>query len=213
MDSICQFSAFYFHFQVTSSKITSLMNHFMLPEVTWRYILSHDCLLLRATALKVVKCTVYASFRSPTSTSMWLPLKWRHFRVTSGHLRSRGIISCHVTASSYEIQPCRKSNTEYTPVFSLLQPLPGRFRSNDNFRVTSVHLKSREVISGHVTACSCKPQPCMKLNSQCTQVFGLLQSIPCDFRSNDVIFGSPRVTWGHVSSFPLTWLRPSSDSL
>jgi len=33
------------------------------------------------------------------------------------------------------------------PVFSLPQPLPGDFRSND---VTSGHLRSRDVISRHV---------------------------------------------------------------
>jgi len=34
-----------------------------------------------------------------------------------------------------------------------------------------------------------------------------------DFRSNDVTFGSPPVTWGHVTSFPITWLPPASYSL
>jgi len=51
MYSICQFSAFYRHFQVTSGQMTSLPDHFRSPEVTWRHFLSRDCLLVRATAL------------------------------------------------------------------------------------------------------------------------------------------------------------------
>jgi len=73
MYSLRQFSAFYSHFQVTSSQIMSLLGHF-------------------------------------------------------GHLRSHDIIFCHVTASSCDLQPCRKWNALFTPVFSLLQPLPRDFR-------------------------------------------------------------------------------------
>jgi len=156
MYSIRQFSA-YSHFQVTSGQMTSLPGHFWSPEVTWCHFLSRDCFLLQATALLEVKCTVYASFRPFTGTSRWLPVKWRHFRVTSGHLRSCDVISCHVNASSCELQPCRKRNVQYSPVFGLLHPLPG------------------------------------------------------DFRSEDVTFGSLPVTWGHVTSFPVTWLPPPAS--
>jgi len=104
-----------------------------------------------------VKCTVYASFWLSTATSRWHPVKWRHFRITSGHLRLRDIISCHVSASSCGLQAGRKWNVRYTPVFGLLQPLPG------------------------------------------------------DFRSNDATSGSPPVTWGHVTSFPVTWLPPRAS--
>ena len=37
-----------------------------------------------------------------------------HFRVTSGHFRSRDVISCHVTATSCELQPCRSLNIPKT---------------------------------------------------------------------------------------------------
>jgi len=87
-----------------------------------------------------------------TVISRWLPVKWRYFRVTSGHLRWRDIISCHVTASCCELQPWRKLNVQYTQVFDLVQPLPG------------------------------------------------------DFWSNLVTSGSLTITWGHVTSFPATWL-------
>jgi len=130
MYSIRHFSAFYSHFQVPSGELTSLPGHFWSTKVTWRHFLSHDCLLLRATALQEVKCTVHATFRPSTATSRRLPLKWIHFWITSGHLRSRDLISCHVTASSCELQPCRNGNVQYTPLF-ILQPIPGDFRLND----------------------------------------------------------------------------------
>jgi len=206
--SICQFSAFNSHFQATSSQMTSLPGHFRSPEVTWRHFPSHDCLLLRATALYEVKRTVYASFRPSTATSEWLLFKWRHFRVTSAHLRSRVVISCHVTASSCELQPSIKSNAQCTPVFMLLQPLPGDFRSND---VTSGSFPHGW---GHATSfpVTLLPPPAsyslVWCQTQCTPVFGLLQPLPGDFQSNDDTSRSLPVTWGQVTSFPVTWLPP-----
>jgi len=107
----------------------------------------------------LVGCEMYGigDFWPSTATSRWLPLKWRHFRVPSGHLRWRDVISCHVTACSCELQPCRKWNVQYTRVFGPLQPLPG------------------------------------------------------DFRSNDVTSGSLPVTWGLVTSFPVSWVIPPAS--
>ena len=51
MYSVRQFSAFYSHFQVTSSQMTSLPGHILSPEVTSLHFLSRDSLLLLATAL------------------------------------------------------------------------------------------------------------------------------------------------------------------
>jgi len=65
-----------------------------------------------------------------TATSRLLPVKWCHFRVTSNHVRSRDVISCHVTATSCLLQPCKSSNVPKTRPIGLLQPLPGDFRSN-----------------------------------------------------------------------------------
>jgi len=89
---------------------------------------------------------------------------------------------------------------------------------HSHFQVTSGqitllpgHLRSpglRDVISCHLTASSCELQPCRKWSVQYTAVCGLLQSIPGDFRSNNVILGSLPVTWGHVTSIPVTWLPP-----
>jgi len=151
-DSIRQFSAFYSHFQLTSGQMTSLPGHFRSLEVTWRHFTSRDGLLLRATALQEVKHTVHASFQPSTATSRWLPVKWRHFWVTSGHLRSQNVIFCHVTASSCELEPCKKLNAQYTPVFGLLQPLPVDFRSND---LLPGHFRYPEVTWRHLVWCDC----------------------------------------------------------
>jgi len=51
MYSICEFSTFYSHFQVTSGEMTTPPGHFRSREVTWRHYLSRDCLVLQATAL------------------------------------------------------------------------------------------------------------------------------------------------------------------
>jgi len=156
MYSIRKFLALYRHFQVTSVQITWLLGHLCSPVATWPYYMSRDCHLLRATALQVVKCTVYGRFLLSTATFGWLLVKLRHFQVTSGHLRSCDVIFCHVTASC-KLQPSEKWNVLYTRVFGLLQPLPG------------------------------------------------------DFRSNDVTSGSLTVMWGHVTSFSFTWLPPPAS--
>ena len=87
-----------------------------------------------------------------TATSRLLPAEWLHFRVTSGHMRSRDVIFCHVTTTSCELQPCRSSNLLKTWLTGLLHPLPG------------------------------------------------------DLRSNDITSGSISVTWRLVTSFPVTWV-------
>jgi len=184
----------------------SLPCHIRTPEVTWHHFWSHDSSSCKLQPCLKVKCTVYGSFWPSTAPSRWLPFKWRLFRVTSGHLRSRDIISCHVTAAC-ELQRCRKWNVQYTGVFGLLQPLPGDFPSND---VTCGHLRSRD-ISCHVTAFSCELLICIKCNVQYTKVSGLLQPVPGYFWWNDVTSGSLPVTWGLVMSFSVTWL-PSPAS-
>jgi len=90
-----------------------------------------------------------------TPTSRWLPVKWPRFRVTSGHVRSRDVISSHVTATC-KFQPCRNSNAPKT-----------RF----------IHLPPLSV----------------------------------DFQWNDVTCGSFPVIWGHVTSFPVMWRPPPAS--
>ena len=40
---------------------------------------------------------------------------------------------------------------------------------------------------------------------------GLLQPLPGNFWSNDIISGSLLVTWGHLTSFPITLLPPGTS--
>jgi len=95
-----------------------------------------------------VKTSPNLTYRPPTATSRWLPVKWCHFLVTSGHVRARDVISCHVTVTSCELQPCRSSNLLKTWLIGLLQPLLCDFQSND---VTSGSLL---VTWGRVTSVS-----------------------------------------------------------
>jgi len=159
MYRIREFLAFYSQFQVTYGEMTSLPGHFWSPEVTWRHFLSRDCLLLWGTALLDVKCTLYTSFWPSTATSSLLLVTWRHFRVTSCHLRPCDIIFCHVTASSCERPPCKKWNVKnwwvlafycnFQVISGQMTSLPGHFQS---FEVTWSHLLSRESLLPRSTA-------------------------------------------------------------
>jgi len=172
--------------------------------VTWGHVTSYPVTWLPLPAsysLAGSQTHSIARFRSSTATSMWLPLKWRHFRVTSGHLRLCDVISCHVTASSCELQPCRKSYAQYTQVFSLLQQLPGDFRSND---VTSGHLKS--LTSFPVTWLP--PPASYSLVGSQTHSIRKFSAFYSHFQVTSGQMTSLPVTWGHVTSFPVTWLPP-----
>ena len=120
-----------------------------------------------------------------------------------GHFWSRHVISWHVTATSCELHPCRRSKVPKTLLMGVLQPLPGDFRSNDvtcgSLPVTYGHV----VISCHVTATCCELQSCRSSNVPKTWFVGLLEPLPGDFRGNDFTFGPLLVTWRHVRSFPL----------
>jgi len=242
------------HFRVTSGHLRSRESF----PVTWLPPMANYIL---------VGCKVYSICQFLALYShLQVVVKWHHFWVTSGHIRSRHVISCHVTASSCELQPCGKWNPPYLPVFGILQLLPGHFRSNDitsgslpvtgghvisfpvtwlpppvsyslvgseiysvslfsalyrhfqvtsgkwrHLRVTSGYLKSRDIISCHVTASSCELQPCRKWSVQYMPVFGPLEPLPGDFRSNVFTSGSLPVTWGRVTSFSVTWLNPPAS--
>jgi len=183
--------------------MTSLPGHFRPPEVTWRHFLSCDCLLLRATALQELKCTAYASSRPSTATSWWLPVKWRHFRITSVHLRSRDVISCRVIASSCELQPCRNWNVQYTPAFAFhshfqvtsgqMTSLPGHFRSPE---VTWRRFLSRDCLHLRATALQgvkCTVYTFSSFYSHFHVTSGQMTSLPGHFRL-------PEATWRHFLS-------------
>jgi len=142
-----------------------------------------------------------------TAISRWLPVKSRHFRVTSGLRRSRDVIFNHETASC-ELQPGRKSNAQYTPVFGLLQLVPGDFQLND---VTS---KSLPVPWGEVTSfpvTSLPPPASYSLVGSQTHSIWQVLTFYSHFQVTSGQMTSVPVTWGHVTWFPVTWL-PSHAS-
>jgi len=202
MHKRCDFSALYSHLQVTSGQMALLLGLFQSPEVMWCHWTSRDCLLLWATALQKVKRTKDASLQP------FKPLlgDFRWNDVTSVSLQgtwSCDIISCHVTASSCELQPCRQSNTTKMPVFGFLQPLPGDFRSND----TSVSLP---VTLGHVTSfpLTSLPPPTsyslvgsqMHQRRQVLALYSQFQATSCEMTSLLGHFQAPEITWHHLLS-------------
>jgi len=153
-----------------------------------------------------VKCTVYASFRPSTAGSRWVTVKWRHLQVTFGHLRSRDVISCHVTESC-ELQPCRKWNVQYTP-FSASQSL---------FQVTSAqmislpgHFRSPVVTWRHFVTWLPPPASYSLVGSE---MFSICQfsAFHSRFQVTYSEMTSLPVTWGHVTSFPDKWLSPHAS--
>jgi len=96
----------------------------------------------------------------------------------------------------------------FSAVYSHFQVTSGQKRY---FWVTSRHLRSRDVISCYVTSFYCELQPCRMCNVQYTRVFGLLQPLPGNLRWNDVTSESLPSTWGHVTSFHVTWLPPTAS--
>jgi len=188
--------------------------------VTWGHVTSFPAAWLPPPArysLVVSQMHSICQFWPSTATSRLLPVKWCHFRITSGYVRSRDVIYCHVTASSCELQPCRKSNAQYTPAlafYSDFKVTSGQMTSLPcHFHVTSSHLRSRDVISCYVTASSCELQLCRKSNAQHTlalvfyshfQVtFAQMTSLPGHFRS-------PEVTWHHFLSCDCFILRATA---
>jgi len=185
--------------------------------VTWGHVTSFPVTWLPppgATALYEVKRTVHASFRPSTATSRWLPVKWRHFRNTSCHLRSCDVISCHVTASSCELQPCRKSNTQYMLEFrsstATSKWLPVKWHY---FRVTSV---TWGLVASFPVTWLPLPASYRPVGSQ-THSIRQFSSFYCHFQvasgqmtSLPSHFRSPEVTWRHFLSRDCLFLRATA---
>jgi len=87
----------------------------------------------------------------------------------------------------YSIRQFSVFYSQFQVTSGQMTSLPGHFRSPE---VTWRNFLSRDCLFLRDTACR-------KWNLQYTQVFGLLQPLSGDFRSNDV-HGSLPVTWGHV---------------
>jgi len=113
-------------------------------------------------------CTVYASLLLSTATSRWLPIEWRHFRITSGHLTSFPVLWLPPPASyslvGSEMYSKRKFSdfrTQFLVTSDQMTSLPGHFG----------HLRSPYVISCHVTASYCGLLPSRQWNVQYTRLF------------------------------------------
>jgi len=182
MCSLCQFSALYSYFQVTSGQMTSLPCHFQSPEVAWRHFLSRNA----SCEVSLVGSEMY-SIRV-FGLQQQLPGDYHFLQVTA----------------LYELK--RTQNSTYKPS----QPLPGHFQSNDVTSGSLPIMKSRDVISCHTTN-SCVLQTCRSSKVPKTRLTGHLQPLPGDFRSNDITSGSLPVMWGHVTSFPVTWWPPPAS--
>jgi len=175
--------------------------------VTWGHGTSFP--VTSDTSCELQPCTssnVPKTRYTPTATSRWLTVKWRHFRVASGDVRSRDVTSCHVTAKSFEFQPCRGSNvpkTTYTPSATSWW-LPVKWH---HFRVTSGHVRSCDIISCHVTATSCELQPCKSSNVRKTGLYAFYSH----FQVTSSQMTSLLLTWGHVTSFFVTWKPPPAS--
>ena len=112
--TIPQFLAFSCRFQVTSGEMMSIPGHFR----------SHS----HVTTFPVTSLPPPASYSPVGAQTYTKPEVLAFFQVTSGHVGSSNVISCHVTVTSCELQPCWNSNLHRTRIFCLLQPLPGDFQ-------------------------------------------------------------------------------------
>jgi len=111
-----------------------------------------------------------------------LPGDFRRNDVPYGSLlvRSRDVISCPVLPPPASCSPVG-AQTYTKPEFSAFYSHFLVISDEMNFRVTSHYVRSCDVICFHVTATSCKLQPCRNSNVHKTRVFGLLQPLPGDF--------------------------------
>jgi len=139
-------------------------------------------------------------FQTNDVTSGSIPVNWSHVMSLPVTWLPPPASYSFVRSEMYSIRQFSAFYSHFQVTSQQMTSLPGHFRSPE---VTSCHFLSRE-------ASSCKLQPCRKWNVQHTPVFGLLQPLPVDFWSNDVTSGSLLETWGHVTSFPVTWLPPSA---
>jgi len=167
------------------------------------HFLSRDCLFLRASLVGSEMCSIcqfsdlYSYFQV---TSGSLPVTW-------DHLTSFPVTWLPPPASYSLVVYEMYSVCLFSAFYSYFQV------TSDQMTSLPDHIPPSEVtwrLSCHVTA-SCKLQLCRKSNVLYMSVFGILQPLPCDYQSNDINSGSVWVTWGHVMSFPVTWLpRPAS---
>jgi len=117
-------------------------------------------------------------------------------------------MSCHVTATTCELQRCRSSNVPKTRVFATSRWLAVKWR---HFQVTSGHIGSRDVLCCHATAISCELKPCRNWNAPKMRV----RPSTATSRSLPVKWHHLRATSSHVGSHDVIscqWLPSASYS-
>jgi len=98
-----QVSAFYRHFQVTSGQMTPLPGHFWSLR-SRDFISCHTI----ASYCEVPPCRKWNVHNTPAFGLLQpLPDDFQANDVTFNHQRLCDVISCHVTATYCELQPCR----------------------------------------------------------------------------------------------------------
>jgi len=170
---------------VTSASLPVTWGHVTSLPPTWLPPPAGDC-LVRNEMYNICEFLAFYSLFQVTS------VKWLHFRslpVTWGHVMSFPVTWLPSPASYSLVKVKCTVYTSFWPSTATSWIIPGKC----HFCVTLGHLRSRDVILSNVTA-SCELQLYRKWNVQYTQVFGLLQPPPGDFRSNDVTSGSLPVT-------------------
>jgi len=182
---------------VTWSHVTSFPVEWLPPPSNYRFVGSETHIIREFSAFY---SRFQVNFRWNVTSASLL--------VTGGHVTSN---SCHMTDSSCNVQPCRKQNAHHTWVFGILQPYPV------DFQWKVVTSGSLPVNWGDMTAfpVSWLPPPesysLVGSGTHIIRVFGVLQALPGDFRSNDVTYGSLPFTWCQVMAFPVTWVPPPAS--
>ena len=159
----------------------------------------------------MLKRTLNLTYRPSISTARWVPTKWRHFQVTSGHFTSHEVISGHVTASSCGLQPCRCSkrtqNLTYRSSTATSRWFPAKWH---HFRVTSGHVRSFPAtwLTPHASYSPLGAQTYPKLDLQALYshfqlTSGQMMSLPGHFRLLSVM-------WGHFVSRDWHLLRATA---
>jgi len=133
--------------------------------------------------------------RSSNASKMRVLAFYSLFEGTSGHFRSRDVISFLLIDT--ELQPCRRWNKSKMRVLALLQPSPGHIRWND-------------ITSGSLPAMW---HHFLLRNYQiCDLPVGAQMHQKCEFSLSTVFLRALPVTFAHVTSFPFSWLTPPSCS-
>jgi len=119
------------------------------------------------------------------------------------HFRSCDIISCHVTATYFELQPCRSSNAPKMRPF-ILQALAGHFRSN----VTSGHVTSFPATWRHFLSRTCDYLELQPLGAETHPKLEFLAF----YKHIQVTSGQMMSLLGHFQSHEITCHILSRDS-